>query len=190
MSRQLVPALRAVLVLTVLTGLLYPLLVFAVAQLALPAQANGSVVEVDGRPVGSALLGQVFTGEEYVQPRPSAAGDGYDPSATAATNLGPLNPDLAAAVEEYATAYREANGLAPDAEVPVDAVTASASGLDPHISGDNARIQAVRVAGARGLGQDEGLALVAEHTDGPALGFLGEPGVNVLLLNLALDEQG
>jgi len=189
MRRQLLPAVRAVLVLTVLTGLLYPLAVLGVAQAAFPAQADGSVVQVDGEPVGSALIGQGFTGPAYFSPRPSAAGDGYDPSASGASNLGPLNPDLRAAAEQRAADYRAANGLAPGAAVPVDAVTASGSGLDPHISVGNARLQAPRVAAARGLGEDEVLALVDAHTQGAVLGVLGEPGVNVLLLNVALDEQ-
>lgn len=188
MRRQLLPALRAVLLFTVLLGIAYPLAVLGIGQVAFPGRANGSVVEVDGRPVGSRLLAQGFEDPASFTARPSAAGDGYDPSATAATNLGPTNPDLVTTVEDNVAAYRDANGLAAGQPVPVDAVTASASGLDPHISLANALLQAPRVAEARGLPADEVLGLVDEHTDGRALGFLGEPGVNVLQLNLALDR--
>lgn len=187
MRRQLLPALRMLLALTVICGLAYPLVVTGVAQAAFRHQAEGSLVEVDGEPVGSALLGQSFTRPEYFHPRPSAAGDGYDATASGASNLGPTNPDLLAAVSERVGAYRDENGLGADQPVPVDAVTASASGLDPHISVANARLQAPRVAAARGLSEDEVLALVDDHTDGRVLGVLGEPGVNVLELNLALD---
>ncbi len=188
MRRQLLPALRLLAVLTVLVGIAYPLFITGVAQAVFADQANGSIVSVDGEAVGSSLVGQVFTGDGYFESRPSVAGDGYDPTASGPSNLGPSNPDLLAAVEERAVAYRERNGLAADAEVPVDAVTASASGLDPHISVANARLQAERVAAARGLPVDDVLALVDEHTDGRTLGFLGEAGVNVLELNLALDR--
>ena len=187
MRRQLVPALLAFLALTVLTGVVYPLVVTGIAQVAFPGRADGSLVERDGAVVGSRLIGQSFTDERYFQPRPSAAGDGYDGAASSASNLGPTNPALLDAVEERVAAYRELNGLAAEAEVPVDAVTSSGSGLDPHISPANARLQAPRVAEARGLSVDEVLELVDEHEDGRPLGFLGEPGVNVLELNLALD---
>lgn len=188
MRRQLLPALRLLAVLTIVLGVLYPLAITAVGQALFSHQADGSIVTVDGEAVGSSLVGQVFTGDEYFESRPSAAGDGYDATASAASNLGPNNPDLLATVEERAGAYRERNGLTADAEVPVDAVTASGSGLDPHISVANARLQAERVAEARGLPVDDVLALVDEHTDGRTLGFLGEAGVNVLELNLALDR--
>ncbi len=186
MRRQLLPALVAFLALTVLTGVVYPLAVTGVAQVAFPSRADGSLVERDGRVVGSRLIGQGFDGAEYFQPRPSAAGDGYDAMSSSASNLGPTNQDLLDAVEERRAAYREANA----ADAPVDALTASGSGLDPHISPANARLQAPRVADARGLPVDDVLALVEDHTDGRSLGFLGEPGVNVLELNLALDAQG
>lgn len=187
MRRQLLPALRLLAVLTVVLGVLYPLAITGVGQALFSHQADGSIVTVDGEAVGSSLVGQVFTGDEYFESRPSAAGDGYDATASAASNLGPNNPDLLATVEERAVGYRERNGLAADAEVPVDAVTASASGLDPHISVANARLQAERVAAVRDLPVEDVLALVDEHTDGRTLGFLGEAGVNVLELNLALD---
>lgn len=189
MRRQLVPAIAMLLVFTVLTGLVYPLVVTGIAQRFFRYQAEGSLIEDDtGRLVGSELIGQAFAGIEYFQPRPSAAGDGYDASDSSGTNYGPTNPEFLAAVDEGVAAYRELNGLSPGTEVPVDAVTASASGLDPHISVANARLQAPRVAEARGLPVDEVLALISSHSDGRALGFLGEPGVNVLRLNLALDE--
>ena len=188
MRRQLLPALRLLAVLTVLVGIAYPLAITGVAQAVFADQANGSIVRVDGEAVGSSLVGQVFTGDEYFESRPSVAGDGYDATASAASNLGPNNPDLLSAVEERAAAYRERNGLPEGAEVPVDAVTASASGLDPHISVANARLQAERVAAAREVPVEDVLALVDEHTRGRILGFLGEDGVNVLELNLALDR--
>jgi K+-transporting ATPase ATPase C chain len=190
MRRQLAPAAVAFLLLTALTGLCYPLLVTGLAQAVFPGRADGSLVERDGRVVGSRLIGQAFSGERYFHPRPSAAGDGYDAMASGPSNLGPTNPELLDAVRERIAAYRRVNGLSPGEPVPVDAVTASASGLDPHISPANARLQAGRVARARRLPPDRVLALVDEHTDGRALGFLGEPGVNVLELNLALDNRG
>ena len=185
--RQLLPALLAFLALTVLTGVVYPLVVTGIAQVAFPGRADGSLLERDDVVVGSRLIGQNFTEDRYFHPRPSAAGDGYDGAASSASNLGPTNPDLLDAVEERVAAYRELNGLGADEKVPVDAVTSSGSGLDPHISVANARLQAQRVADARGLSVDEVLVLVDEHEDGRPLGFLGEPGVNVLELNLALD---
>lgn len=189
MRRLLTTAAAMLLVFTVLTGLAYPLVVTGVAEVAFPDQADGSLAtDGDGEDVGSSLLGQEFTGVEYFHPRPSAAGDGYDGSASGATNQGPTNPELLAAVEERASVYWEVNDLPADAEVPVDAVTASASGLDPHISVSNAELQAPRVAEARGLATEDVLDLVAEHTDERVLGILGEPGVNVLELNLALDQ--
>jgi K+-transporting ATPase ATPase C chain len=188
--RQLVPALVAFLALTALTGIAYPLALTGVAQVAFPGRADGSLIERDGQTVGSRLLGRQFSSPRYFHPRPSAAGDGYDAMASSASNLGPTNEEFLSEVRTRVAAYRRANALAPDAEVPADAVTASGSGLDPHISPENARLQAARVARARGLGLDEVLALVDEHTDGRSLGFLGEPGVKVLELNLALDRAG
>jgi K+-transporting ATPase ATPase C chain len=182
-----------VAVFTVLTGVAYPLVVTAVSQVAFNHEANGSLIERDGPDgesvvVGSELIGQGFTAPEYFHPRPSAAGDGYDGAASSGSNLGPASTDLLAAVEERAVAYRAVNGLAADTDVPVDAVTASGSGLDPHISVANARTQAPRVAAARGLAIDTVLAMVDADTDGRSFGILGEPGVNVVRLNLALDD--
>jgi K+-transporting ATPase ATPase C chain len=191
MRRQLFPAVRMLLVFTVITGLAYPLVVTGIAQGVFGDKADGSLVEdADGEVVGSSLIGQTFTEPEYFHPRPSAAGDGYDASASSGSNLGPTNDEFLATVEERADAYRAENGLSADAEVPVDAVTASASGLDPHISVSNARLQAPRVADERGMDVDEVLELVDDHTSGRALGFLGETRVNALELNLALDEAG
>jgi potassium-transporting ATPase KdpC subunit len=206
MRRQLLPALVMVLAFTVLTGLVYPLIVTAVAQIAFGDEADGSLVERDGVLVGSSLIGQPFEAQEYFHPRPSAAGSGYDASASSGSNLGPTSdklllgleddpatPDVDesfAGVTQRVAAYRELNGLAADTPVPVDAVTASASGLDPHISVANARLQAARVAAARDLDVEEVNDLIDDHTEGRGLGFLGEPGVNVLELNLALDDLG
>jgi potassium-transporting ATPase KdpC subunit len=192
--RQLRPALLMVAVFTVLTGVAYPLVVTAVSQVVFNHEANGSLVEregPDGRStvVGSELIGQDFTASGYLHPRPSATYEWeYNGAASSGSNLGPRSPDLLAAVEAEATAYREENGLAPDALVPVDAVTASGSGLDPHISVANARIQAARVAEARGLDIEVVNDVIDSHTAGRAYGILGEPAVNVLLVNLALDE--
>jgi K+-transporting ATPase ATPase C chain len=187
MRRQLLPALLIFLVLTVLTGVLYPLAVTGVAQVAFPGRADGSLIEREGEVVGSRLIGQLFEDERYFHPRPSAAGDGYDGASSSASNLGPTNEDLLSAVAERVAAYRELNGLGPAAEVPVDAVTSSGSGLDPHISPENARLQAPRVAQVRDIPLSEVMALVDDRTDGQSLGFLGETGVNVLELNMALD---
>lgn len=187
-------AVRAMAVFTLLLGVGYTLVITGFGQLVVPAQANGSIVrDADGEPVGSALLGQSFADAdgaplpEYFQPRPSAAGDGYDGGASSGSNLGPENPDLVAAIAERTALVAEFNGVA-EADVPADAVTASGSGLDPHISTDYAGIQVERVAAERGLDLEQVRGLVAEHTSGRTLGFLGEPSVNVLELNLALDE--
>jgi K+-transporting ATPase ATPase C chain len=187
LRRQLPAAIGMLVAFTVLTGVLYPLLVTAVGRLAFHDEAEGSLLEVEGEVVGSPLIGQQFTEPGYFHPRPSAAGAGYDASASAGSNLGPNNPELLAAVAERASAYRAENALAADVAVPVDAVTTSGSGLDPHISVANARIQAVRVAAARGLDEDDVLRLVEANTEDRALGFLGEQRVNVLRLNAAVD---
>jgi K+-transporting ATPase ATPase C chain len=189
-------ALRALLVLTAVLGLAYPLVMTLIAQVALPAQANGSLVrDADGDVVGSALIGQSFTdaaGEpqpEWFQSRPSAAGDGYDGGASSGSNLGPENEDLIAAIEERKAAVAGLEGVA-EPDVPADAVTASASGLDPHISPEYALLQVDRVAEARELDEADVRALVEDHVQAPDLGFLGSPTVNVLSLNLALAEMG
>ena len=186
--RQLRPALMALAVFTVLLGVVYPLFATVVGQVAFSDKADGSLLRRDGVVVGSELIGQTFSAPGYFHSRPSAAGDGYDGAASSGSNLGPLNPDLLASVEERVAAYRDENGLSADVRVPVDAVTASGSGLDPHISVANARLQTGRVADARGLDPAVVTALITEHTDGRSVGVLGEPGVNVVALNLALDE--
>ena len=188
MAKQALGALRMLLTLTVLTGLVYPLATTALAQVLFPHQANGSLVRVAGRPVGSALLGQGFTRPEYFHPRPSAAGEGYDATASSGSNLGPTNRRLSETVQERLAQVRKENGLAPDAPVPADLVTASASGLDPHLSPEAALLQVRRVAGARGLPEERVRQLVLRSVRGPQFGVLGEPTVNVLELNLLLDE--
>ena len=190
MRRQLAPALAAFLAFTVLTGLAYPLVLTGIAQLAFPGRADGSLVERDGAVIGSRLIGQQFSSPRYFHPRPSAAGDGYDAMSSSASNLGPTNEEYLAEVRERIDAYRGENGLTPGDAVPADAVTASGSGLDPHISPLNARMQAARVARARNVSIDDVGALIDQHVDGRSLGFLGEQGVNVVELNLALDRAG
>jgi K+-transporting ATPase ATPase C chain len=182
--RQILPALRVWILLTLLLGLLYPLVLVGVGRL-MPGRADGSLVEVDGRVVGSSLVGQPFDQPRYFWPRPSAGG--YDMLATGGSNLGPNNPDLIDGIAQRHQALAAANSVPVDA-LPPDAVTASASGLDPHISPAYAAVQVGRVAAARGLTPETVQALVDEHTAGRMLGFLGEPTVNVLALNIALDE--
>jgi len=187
MLSQLRPAIVSTVVLTLLLGVVYPLAVTGVAQLAMPTQANGALVrDAHGRLVGSALIGQGFSRPEYLHPRPSAAGKGYDAAGSSGSNLGPLNPDLIAREKTEAASVRAATG---QDRVPADAVTASASGLDPDISPQYALLQATRVAEARGASRDEVVRLIGEHVEGPALGFLGQPRVNVLKVNLALDAR-
>jgi len=193
--RQYGVALRAMLVFTVVLGVVYTAVVTGVGQLALGGRADGSAVALDGETVGSSLIGQSFTDAdgdalpEWFQSRPSAAGDGYDASASSGSNYGPENEDLIAAIDERRTAIAESDGVDPE-DVPVDALTASASGLDPHISPEYARLQVERIADARDLPVADVEALVAEHTQGRDLGYLGEPTVNVLELNTALAETG
>ncbi len=188
--RQSTPALVATIVLTVICGLVYPLAVTGVGQLVFRGKADGSLVTVDGEVVGSELIGQQFSAAEYFHPRPSAAGSGYEGAASSGSNLGPTNAEYLDAVVERVEEYRDTNGLSAEVDVPADAVQASGSGLDPHISIANARLQAPRVAGARSMELDDVLALVDENTDERPLGILGDPGVNVLELNLALDRAG
>jgi K+-transporting ATPase ATPase C chain len=186
---QLRPALASVALLTLITGCIFPLALWGVGRPAFPSQADGSLVTDNGAVVGSRLIGQTFSRPEYFQTRPSAAGTGYDASSSGGTNLGPSNPTLVQDVRQFAADYRKANGLAPDADIPIDAVTRSASGLDPHISPANADLQVARVARTRGLVEAAVRRLVNEHTEGRQLGFLGEPRVSVLELNLALDRM-
>ncbi|MBZ2195358.1 potassium-transporting ATPase subunit KdpC [Occultella gossypii] len=182
--KQSLAGLRVLLVMTVVLGLGYPLAVYGVGRL-MPARADGSLVVVDGETVGSSLIGQAFDGDEWFQSRPSVAGDGYDPLASGASNLGPENRDLLATVEERRAEVAEREGVDPD-QVPVDAVTASGSGLDPHISPAYAALQVARVARVRDLTDAVVQDLVARATTSPELGFLGAPRVNVVELNAAL----
>ena len=189
-------AVRAMLVFTLVLGVGYTLLVTGIGQLVLPWQANGSLVHNSaGDTVGSALIGQSFMDSsgaalaQYFQSRPSAAGDGYDGGASSGSNLGPENPDLVSAIEQRRAAIAELEGVDPS-QVPADAVTASASGLDPHISPAYALLQVPRVAAARGLTESEVRSVVEAHLQQRDLGYLGEPRVNVVELNLALDALG
>jgi potassium-transporting ATPase KdpC subunit len=191
MRRDLLSSLLAVLVLTVALGLVYPLAITGISQLAFPGAADGSQVKLDGKVVGSKLIGQEFTGKAFFHSRPSATG--YSGDVTFFGNAGPNSAELRDAIRANLGAYLKLERpydrqLTRDA-VPVDAVTESASGVDPHISEANARIQAHRVAAVRGLPLDRVEALVADHTDGRSLGLFGEPGVNVLQLNVALEEE-
>jgi potassium-transporting ATPase KdpC subunit len=182
-----VSALVTMALLLILCGA-YPLAVWGSAQVAFPSQANGSLIYVKGQVVGSRLLAQNFSGPQYFHPRPSAAGDtGYDGTSSGGSNLGPLSRKLSEQVQERVKKYRAENKLPPGTLVPADAVTASGSGLAPHISLSNAAFQAFWVARTRKLSEDQVQGLLPKYTEGPDLGFLGEPGVNVLRLNLALD---
>jgi len=182
-----VSVLTTLALVVILCGV-YPLVVWGIAQVAFPHQANGSLVEVKGKIVGSGLLAQNFSGPQYFHPRPSAAGDvGYDGNSSGGSNLGPLSRKLSDQVKERVEKYRAENNLPAATLVPADAVTASGSGLDPHISLRNAELQAARVAKARKLSEDKVSKLIQDVTEGPDLGFLGEPRVNVLRLNLALN---
>jgi len=241
MLKELKAGFLMMVVMTILTGLIYPAVITAIAQVAFRDQANGSLVTVNGQVVGSRLLGQNFTKDEYFHPRPSSAGSGYDPTASAGSNLGPTSAKLLNGTTKvddkknevvdfdgiklrvvhycvennlpYESSqpldqFKDGQGNLDDVKlikafgdvkaplvftakspIPADAVTGSASGLDPHISPANAQIQAARVAKARGIGVDQVQALVARHTEGRYFGVLGEPAVNVLMLNLDLDRQ-
>ena len=184
---QLRGAVMATIMLAVVCCGIYPVVVFGLGR-AFADKADGSLI-VDAKGVirGSKLIGQNFTGAKYFHPRPSAAGNGYDPTSSGGSNLGPTSKKLADGIAQNIADYRSQNGLATNAPVPADAVTASASGLDPHISPQNAELQAPRVAKERGMNVEEVRALIVKYTDPPDLGFLGEPGVNVLRLDLALD---
>jgi K+-transporting ATPase ATPase C chain len=187
---QLLPAFALLVALTVVTGIAYPAAVTAIAQVAFPTQANGSLIVVDGKTVGSTLIGQAFSDPKYLWGRPSAAGvtdanpGGYDANASGGSNLGPTNKNLIDRVTAAVDALRAANGNAP---VPVDLVTTSGSGLDPEISPAAAEYQVARIAAARGIGEADVRAAIARHTEQPLFGFLGKPRVNVLLVNLDLD---
>jgi K+-transporting ATPase ATPase C chain len=201
MRRQLVPAIVVMVVFTVLFGVVFPLAVTGIGQLVFHDKADGSIVERNGKPVGSSLIGQAFTDKkgnalpQYFQSRPSnalgATGDtkaGYDPTYSSGSNYGPSNPDFLKLVGQRVKAYRSLNGLSASTKVPVDAVTASASGLDPDISVANARLQVARVARERGIPVAKVRALIDDHTQDRTLGILGEKTVDVLALNLALDR--
>ena len=204
MIRQLRPAIVSVLVLGVVCGLVFPLVITAIARVAFPHHAGGSLIERGGKVIGSELIGQNFTAPGYFHPRPSAAGAGYDAANSSGSNLGPTSSKLVegikddpatkdtdesfAGIKQLAEAYRKENELPHGTPVPADAVTRSASGLDPDISPANAYLQAARVAKARGMALDRVKELIRNHTTGRQLGFLGEPRVNVLALNTALDD--
>lgn len=187
MLAHLRPAVVMIALFTALLGLAYPLAVTGLAQVAFPAQADGSLIrDADGTVRGSALIGQSFAEARYLRSRPSAAGDGYDASASSGSNLGPLNPDLAERIRTDADAIRAETGAA---RIPADAVTTSSSGLDPHISPDYARLQAPRIAQARGVSVQEVRQVIEANVETPLLGFIGQSRVNVLITNRALDAR-
>ena len=188
MWRQMLPGLRMTLVMTVLTGLIYPGVVTGLCQMLFPKQANGILVYKGGKVIGSALIGQNFTKPEYFQPRPSAAGNGYDATASTGSNLGPTSQKLADRVKASVEKFRKENPSFTG-PIPADLVTASGSGLDPHLSPESADAQVDRVAKARGADPQDIRALVAQLTEPRDLGFLGEPRINVLRLNEALDAR-
>ncbi|MEN3333843.1 MAG: potassium-transporting ATPase KdpC subunit [Blastocatellia bacterium] len=186
LTKQIYPAIVITVVLTVLLGIIYPLVVTGLAQVIFPRQAAGSLIEKDGKVIGSRLIGQPFSGPSYFHSRPSAAGSGYDGTASGGTNLGPTSRKLFETnVKTAADALKEEN---PDAPSPIDLVTASASGLDPHITPAAAEFQVPRIARERRMSENDVRRLVSQHTEGRQWGLLGEPRVNVLELNLALDD--
>ena len=185
--KELRISLVAILCLAVLLCGVYPTLIWGLAQGLFPEKANGSLIVKGGNTMGSSLLAQGFAGEKYFHPRPSAAGSGYDAANSGGSNLGPLSKKLTDDTVQRVRGYRAENNLAPDVRIPADAVSASGSGLDPHISPENALLQAPRVARARGLSEELVISKIKAHTEGRTLGIFGEPRVNVLLLNLDLD---
>jgi potassium-transporting ATPase KdpC subunit len=185
--KELWTSIVATVVLCVVVSGLYPVLIWGLGQVLFPHQANGSLVESNGQIVGSELLAQGFSGARYFHPRPSDAGTGYDPTSSGGSNLGPTSQKLMDTIKANVDQYRQENGLPAGALVPVDAVTASGSGLDPHISLPNAQLQIPRVAKERGLSEEVVRGEVTKATDHPLLGLGGDPGVNVLRVNLALD---
>lgn len=205
MLKQLRASIVSVLVITLLTGFIFPLVITGIARAAFPHQANGSLIEQNGKVIGSKLIGQPFAAAGYFHPRPSAAGNGYDATSSSGTNLGPTSDKLINGIhkklangkddpgnfdgiKDLAAAYRTENGLAANTPIPADAATRSASGLDPEISPANADLQVARVAKARGLSDDAVRKIVSESTAGRQLGVLGEPRLNVLAANIALDK--
>jgi K+-transporting ATPase ATPase C chain len=189
MSQLLRPLFGLTVSMLLLTAVAYPLAVTGIAQFVFERQADGSFVLRDGEAVGSSLVGQAFSSAEYFQGRPSAAGDGYDAASSSGSNLGPTSRELADRLAADGATYRASNNLPADSRLPADAITASGSGLDPHISPANAQLQATRVANARGIPTQVILDLIEEHTRGRTFGIIGEPRVNVLKLNLSLDER-
>lgn len=189
MFQLLRPLVGLTVSMLLLTVVAYPLAVTGIAQVVFERQADGSFLLRDGQTVGSSLIGQTFSSAEYFQGRPSAAGDGYDAASSSGSNLGPTSRELADRLATDGATYRANNNLPAASRLPADAITASGSGLDPHISPANARLQATRVARARGIPTENILKLIEEHTESRTLGIIGEPRVNVLELNLALDER-
>jgi potassium-transporting ATPase KdpC subunit len=188
MFKELKAGILITVVFTVLTGLMYPLAMTGIVQIVFPRQANGSLIARNGKVIGSELIGQNFTKPEYFHSRPSAAGNGYDATASSGSNLGPTNPALTDRLNKGAAAYRQENPSF-SGPIPADAITTSGSGLDPDISPGNAVAQCARVASARGVTADQIRTLVSEYTENRTMGLFGEPRVNVLHLNVALDER-